>query len=357
MKKLLNLLLLIAPAILLAQPSPSTPPTKIAAGAGIVVSTNGVNNFTISAGGTNSALTNLVVRQLNGNALTVNTNVLVVATNYVGMGTATPLRPLHVGNYTAAGPSDTKILISAEMNNANGSGNSHAFADSSLIGRSGNIGYNSFYANANLAGGVDYDHYAAFQSSPANLAVGVMKNYYGHFDVFNMQSGTTKTNTAFYASRAFVYGGTVENNFGLYVEPHTNGTVGNWAVYTDGTTPSTFGGAVKVGQLKFGATAAAAGDAGLSRYAADVLEVNNGTTGQRRDLMLRELWDSGGNKVVGTRQAAVADAAATAGTATLAGWGFVSQAEFDAHIAAVNALKDQLNDLLAKLRTHGLIAP
>lgn len=283
------------------------------------------------------AYRNLVVRQAGANALTVNTNVLVVATNYVGIGTAQPLRPLHVGGYAAAGPADTKILIAAEMNNGNGSGNSHAFADSSLVGRSGGIGYNSFYANANIAGGVDYDHYAAFQSAPANLAVGTMKNYYGHYDAFYINSGTTKTNTAFYAGRAFTFGGTIENNFGLYVDAHTNGTVGNWAVYTEGTTPSTFGGAVKVGQLKFSATAAGAADAGLSRYSADVLEVNNGTANQRRDLMLRELWDSGGNKVVGSRQAAVADAAG----------GAVVDAEARA----------ALNDLLAKLRTHGLISP
>ena len=138
---------------------------------------------------------------------------------------------------------------------------------------------------------------------------------------------------------------TVENNFGLYVEPHTNGTVGNWAVYTDGTTPSTFGGAVKVGQLKYAATAAAAADVGLSRYAADVLEVNNGTAGQRRDLMLRALWDAGGNQVVSARQAAVATVASADAT------------DLASALTLANETKAQLNDLLAKLRTHGLIAP
>lgn len=232
MKKLLNLLLLIAPAILLAQPSPSTPPTKIAAGAGIVVSTNGVNNFTISAGGTNSALTNLVVRQLNGNALTVNTNVLLVATNYVGIGTTAPLRPLHVGNYNAAGRADTKILVSAEMNNVNGSGSSHGFADASLISRSGGIGYNSFDANANIGGGVDYDHYAAFQSSPANVSVGVMNDYFGHYDVFNIQGGVLKNDYGFYKATGALYNGArVTNIYGIYIAPQTNGTSKNYGVY------------------------------------------------------------------------------------------------------------------------------
>ena len=287
------------------------------------------NSGSIKSGAT---LTNLVFRQSSGNALTVNTNVLLVSTNSVGIGTAFPLRPLHVGNAAVAGAVDTKILVAAIIDNT-GSGNSHAFTDASQIGRSGGIGYNSFYAQANLAGGVDYDHYAAFQSSPENVSVGILKSYFGHFDTLSVQGGTVKTNAAFYAQKSFLFGGVIENNFGLYVADHTNGTVGNFGVYTDGTVGSTFGGAVKVGQLKFSATASGAADAGITRYGADVLEVNNGTTGHRRELMLRALWDSGGNQVVGSRQAAVADATDAASAIT------------------------QLNDLLAKLRTHGLIAP
>ena len=146
-----------------------------------------------------------------GTSLRVHTNTLYANTNRVGINTTAPLAPLHVGSHNVAGPVDTKILVSALMDNS-GAGNSHAFSDASVISRSGGIGYNSFYAAANLAGGIDYDHYAAFQSAPANVGVGVMKNYYGHFDAFSIQTGTTKTNTAFYASRAFLFGGVVENN-------------------------------------------------------------------------------------------------------------------------------------------------
>lgn len=64
-----------------------------------------------------------------------------------------------------------------------------------------------------------------------------------------------------------------------------------------------------------------------------------------------------GTQVVGPQAAAVADATNTVGTASIAGFGFATAAEFNAHIDAVNALKAQVNDLLAKLRTHGLIAP
>jgi hypothetical protein len=64
-----------------------------------------------------------------------------------------------------------------------------------------------------------------------------------------------------------------------------------------------------------------------------------------------------GTKVVAARGAAVADAAAGSGTATSGGYGFVSAAEFNAFITAFNATKDQLNTALARLRSHGLIAP
>lgn len=63
-----------------------------------------------------------------------------------------------------------------------------------------------------------------------------------------------------------------------------------------------------------------------------------------------------GTKVVSAQGAAVTDAAAVAGTATLAGYGFVSAAEFNAYVTATNVIKDQFNALLARCRAHGLIA-
>jgi hypothetical protein len=64
----------------------------------------------------------------------------------------------------------------------------------------------------------------------------------------------------------------------------------------------------------------------------------------------------GETKVLGAQGAPVADAAAGAGTATSGGWGFASEAEFNAFIAAFNALKDSNNAHLARSRAHGLIA-
>ena len=278
-----------------------------------------------------------MVRQSSGNALTVNTNVLVVATNKVGFGTALPLAPIHVGAYTAMGSVDAQVLIAREVSNGSGSGNAHAFADNTLVQRSGSIGYNSFDAKAIFGGGVDYDHYAGYQSRLSyNNTPGVMLNYYGYHDALSVGSGTVKTNFGVYLLDP-AGGGIVEENYGVYIAPKNVGTVANYSIYADGTNKSVFGGPVKMGQLQFSATAAGAADVGLVRYAPDLLMVSDGGTSARRDLMLRELWDIGGNKVVGSRQAAVADAAG----------GVVIDAEARA----------ALNDLLAKLRTHGLIAP
>lgn len=113
MKRILLLLLPLLALPALGQPSPGVPPTRIIAGSGIAVTTNGFNNFTIATGagtlGTNNLnanqfeagttnvniksgalTTNLNVKATAGNALTINTNALVVDTNNVSMaGTLT----------------------------------------------------------------------------------------------------------------------------------------------------------------------------------------------------------------------------------------------------------------------------
>jgi hypothetical protein len=73
-------------------------------------------------------------------------------------------------------------------------------------------------------------------------------------------------------------------------------------------------------------------DTGIKRNAAGVVEINNGTAGTFRDLRIRAL-NIGGVQVVGAQGAAVADATDAASVIT------------------------QLYALLARLRTHGLIAP
>lgn len=96
----------------------------------------------------------------------------------------------------------------------------------------------------------------------------------------------------------------------------------------------------------------------IKHNAAGVLEL------RLADDSAQATWDAlayrvAGTKVVGAQGAAVADAAATAGTATVAGVGFLTVGEFNTFVAATNAIKDQLNLLLARTRAstgHGLIA-
>jgi len=65
MKTLLLSLCALLPLAVLAQPSPGTPPTRLAPGSNVSIVTNGVNNFTISASGggstTDGSFTNLSV--------------------------------------------------------------------------------------------------------------------------------------------------------------------------------------------------------------------------------------------------------------------------------------------------------
>jgi len=55
--------------------------------------------------------------------------------------------------------------------------------------------------------------------------------------------GTVGKMTALFASSGYKSAGTVDNNYGLFVDTQTAGT-NNWAIYTNGTAPAQFGGPV-----------------------------------------------------------------------------------------------------------------
>lgn len=67
-------------------------------------------------------------------------------------------------------------------------------------------------------------------------------------------------------------------------------------------------------------------------------------------------FDLSGNQILNSQQGAVTNASAASGTATSGGYGFVDATEFNNFITSVNGAITQLNSLLAKARTHGLIA-
>jgi hypothetical protein len=242
MKRIHYLLLGLLVSLTIAAVSPTVPPTRLTAGGNITIVTNSLNNFTLSGSVTNYGqnFTNVTIYGTATNALNI------PGTNRVGIGTsAHPLAPLHVGDRDVNHSSDAVILISRQVDNDT-VGNGHAFSDSSSIGRSGGIGYNSYDARVNFTSTQDYDHYAGFQVAPAGFDVGVMQNYYGIYDKLDAPIGYVKNEYGYY--KATSVGTTTRSNvFGVYIEAQTIGTNGNWGIYTAGTTPSFFGGPVQVG--------------------------------------------------------------------------------------------------------------
>lgn len=175
----------------------------------------------------------------------------------VGINQQSPLAPLHVGNSpTVSGASDCQILISRNVDDTTPAGNSHAFADSSTITKSGTISYNSFDGEVTISGSNSYGHYALFQDAvKVNLTGGgTLGILYGLVDVPTIFSGTITNAYAVYAADFQGIGGSVGTRYGLYVAPLSKAAT-NWGVYIDGTTPSYFGGPVTFSSsVKFGAT-------------------------------------------------------------------------------------------------------
>ena len=163
-----------------------------------------------------------------------------------GFGCKTPIAPVHVGSRTDTS-SNPHILVSADVSDIVGSGNDHAFVDSSLITRSGVVAYNCYDAVPLFAGAADFNHFVSFQSRPTFSGSGEIGNVYGLFDAPNL-SGAGKIDNRYgaYIHEFLGIVGTVVLNCGIYVDNLTGGT-SNYAIYTDGTTQSYFGGSIGIG--------------------------------------------------------------------------------------------------------------
>ena len=163
----------------------------------------------------------------------------------VGIGTATPLSKLHIGNGTTNNSVDSQILISRLVDDSI-AGNGHAFSDSSNVSRSGSIGYNSFDARIDISGSNNFDHYAGFQANPNYNSSGTMTNYYGLYTGPTVSGGTISNSYGVYVANPSG-AGTVTNNYGIYIPSLTKGSANNYAIYTAASTNSYFGGDVEVG--------------------------------------------------------------------------------------------------------------
>lgn len=164
-------------------------------------------------------------------------------TGYVGINQNNPKAPLHVGNSSTISSVDAEILISRFVDSV-GSGNAHAFSDSSTVTRAGTIGYNSYDARIATSGTNAMDHYAAFQSGPTLGSSGGLQNIYGFYSAPVISSGTAQNN---YGIRVndITGAGSVTYNYGVYVGSLTKGA-SDFSFYANGSAPSVFEG--KIGQ-------------------------------------------------------------------------------------------------------------
>ena len=215
----------------------------------------------------------------------------VTAGGRVGIGTASPLAPLQVGNAGVNNSVDAGILISRNVNNSI-VGNGHAFSDSSQINRDGVIGYNSFDARVNIIGTYDYDHYAGFQNKVSFESTGTINDIYGYHSRIYPNGGVINNAYDIYVTNNNG-SGAIGAHYGLYIENLTKAAT-NWAIYTAGETPSIFGG------LTTFARGARAGDA-MGASGSEIIPLSlvhsNSTNGSAAALGFNVA--TGGNTVTG----------------------------------------------------------
>lgn len=249
--------------------------------------------------GTTSPTVRLAVKGIGGSSksftLTNSTDVekfVIYSNGNTGILNSTPQALLHVGNSSANNSSDSQILISRAVDDTV-VGNGHAFSDSSAINRSGTIGYNSYDARITFSGTNDYDHYAAFQAIPTYSSSGLMANYYGLYTRIDTTAGTITNSYGTYVANPTGLGA-VTNNYGLYIEALGKGVTENFAIYTEGTTKSYFGGNVGIGTTTPGQKLVVVGNARITgvtsgAYASDLNLTADGTlTTSASDIRLKE---------------------------------------------------------------------
>lgn len=138
--------------------------------------------------------------------------------------------------------SDAVIVVNRNVDDTINS-NGHCFSDSSVIDRNGSISYNSFDSRALVNGIESYNHFASFQNGVEFDTSGTTHILYGYVDSPIIKQGKIQNR---FGSKIFDItktGGTIVNNYGVYIDSLINGT-NNYAIYTAGDTPSVFEGSI-----------------------------------------------------------------------------------------------------------------
>ena len=166
-----------------------------------------------------------------------------IASGFLGLGTPTPLARLHVGDGTVNNSLDASILASREVDDT-GAGNAHAFSDSSVITRTGVVGYTSYDAQNSFEGAAAYNYYTAFQSKPSFTDITTISEVYHFYSLPDVASGTITNHCgAFFSDPSGA--GTITNNYGIFIADQTKGSTLNYAIWSEGG-KNYFGGDVAV---------------------------------------------------------------------------------------------------------------
>lgn len=152
----------------------------------------------------------------------------------IGVDNDSPETPIHVGDQPSQS-GDAQIIIAREVTDNGGPSagvNAHAFSDSSVITRSGQIGYNSFDARIIINGTEDYDHFATFQDGSTYNSSGTLDDMYSLFATLIQNAGTITNRHGLFIANPTVNAGTIVNNYGIHVKSQNSGT-NNWAIITE----------------------------------------------------------------------------------------------------------------------------
>lgn len=185
---------------------------------------------------------------------------------------------------------DPRVVILRNIDS--GSGNAHAFSDSSTISARPGIGYNSYDARILYSGTQNYDHYACFQFSPAYNSSGWMKNMYGMFSLPVITNGIISNLYGIYLDNPTVAApGAVSNCYWMRIVASNIGALTNFAILQEGAIPSYFEGPMyHDGQTFMRGTVMIGTNTGPSK----TLEVQRGN-GTEPGIRLRQIgqnfWD------------------------------------------------------------------
>lgn len=149
-----------------------------------------------------------------------------------------------IGNVTPT-DDDSALLLARSLTGSIDSG-AHGVRDESAYTASGTgfYAYASFDAAASLGGSGAYNHLRGFQARVGYGGSGTL----GELTGLHAQSSNTGTGAVSNSFGAFIADptgtGPITNNYGLWVQPLSRGATVNQAIWTSGSTPSRFGGAV-----------------------------------------------------------------------------------------------------------------